>query len=243
MTVPSSEELALRRIQQWMEDHPESFLTFSGGKDSTVLLHLLKRVVDKPRIAFFDSGFLFHQTYEFVENIQKWWGVEVVYITTTPSPLEIFKDSGWWEPGKPKRELDMKRVLIDNFLEEAQRHFDSKYSVYGLRAEESEGRNILLRKTKGIVTRHANGEFRDSSLAPIWDWKTADVNSYIIANKIPLNTAYRRLRELGVPANKRRTGVVLGDGIHLGDWAVNYQVDPSLGKLLESHFPMLQGFR
>lgn len=234
---------ALNRIESWQKDHPEAFLTFSGGKDSTVVLHLLKQVNLNPRIAFFDSGLLFHQTYDFVRNIQEWWDVEITYITTTPAPLDIFKESGYWELGKPKTKLDMKKVLIDNYLEEAQRHFDSKYSIYGLRAEESTARNIVLRKNQGTVTRHIEGEFRDSVIAPIWDWRTADVNRYIIENKIPLNTAYKRLRELGVPSHKRRTGVVLSDGIHLGDWALNYQVDPSLGKLLESHFPLLQDFR
>lgn len=237
------EQSALERIEQWLDKHPESFLTFSGGKDSTVVLHLLKKVLPNPRIAFFDSGLLFRQTYDYIRNIQEWWDVDIVYITTSPSPLEVFKESGYWELGKPKQKLDMKKVLIDNYLEEAKRHFDSKYSLYGLRAEESTARNIILRKGQGVVTRHTKGELRDSALSPIWDWRTHDINRYLIDNKIPLNTAYRKLRELGVPSSKRRTGVVLSDGIHLGDWAVNYQVDPSLGKLLESHFPLLQDFR
>lgn len=236
-------KVALSRIEDWLEKHPEAFLTFSGGKDSTVLLHLLKQVQPDPKIAFFDTGFLYHQTYDFLKNIQKWWDVEIMYVTTNPAPLEVFKESGYWNIGQEKKKLDMKQVLIENYLEEAQNYFNSKYSLYGLRADESEARNILLRKNKGIVTRHTKGEFRDSSIAPIWDWRTKEVNRYIIENKIPLNTAYRKLRELGVPSDKRRTGVVLGEGIHLGDWAINYQVDPGLGKMLETHFPMLKDFR
>ena len=235
---------ALQRIERWLEEHPDSFVTFSGGKDSTVVLHLLKQVQPNPRIAFFDSGLLFKQTYSFVKLIQKRWNVEVSYITTSPSPLDVFEDSGLWEPGKEKRSVNVRRVLIDNYLDKAREHFDTCYSIYGLHADESEARRFLLNRTKGYVYTHdRKGNRKSGSLAPIWDWTTKDVNSYIVQNKLPLNTAYRKLRELGVPADRRRTGVVLGDGIHLGDWAMNYQVDPSLGNVIESRFPMLQGFR
>lgn len=235
--------VALKRIEQWYEEHPEAFLTFSGGKDSTVLLHLILQVNKDPKIAFFDTGFLYRQTYDFVKNIQKWWDVEVAYITTSPSPLEALKASGHWDLTAPNRSLDMKQVLVENYLEKAKEHFDSKYSLYGLRADESKARNVLMRTTRGTVVRHTKGEFRDASRAPIWDWRGDDVNRYIINHKVPLNTAYRRLRDLRVPSKARRTGVPLGAGIHLGDWATNYQVDPGLGKMLETHFPLLKDFR
>lgn len=240
----ADEALALQRIESWLERHPDSFITFSGGKDSTVVLYLLKQIQAKPKIAFFDSGLLFRQTYDFVKNIQKWWDVEVTYIVTNPSPLEVFRDSGMFEPGKEKRKMNVRKVLIENYLDEARRHFETPYSIYGLRADESNARRILMRKTQGIVYSHnRKKEVTSGSLAPIWDWSTPEVNRFILDKRIPLNLAYKRLRELGVPADKRRTGVVLGDGIHLGDWAINYQVDPSLGKTIESYFPMLQSFR
>lgn len=239
----TAEDRALERITAWMEEHPDSFLTFSGGKDSTVLLHLLKRVDPSPKVCFFDSGLLYRQTYEFVENIQKWWGVDVTTIRTNPPPLELLKESGAWTPGAPKLRLDVKRLLIDNYLDAARAHYETIYSLYGLRGEESAGRRMLMARTKGVVTNHRKGELVGVSLAPMWDWTTLDVNSYVLKHKVPLNTAYRRLRELGVPSAKRRTGVVLGDGIHLGDWAMNYQVDPALGKVIESHLPMLAKFR
>lgn len=236
-------QIALARIEKFVQEHPNVFLTFSGGKDSTVVLHLLRQVQADPKIAFFDTGFLYRQTYDFVKMIQEEWNVDITYIFTNPTPLEIIKRSGHWEHGVEKRNLDLKKLLIDNYLEKAQEHFDSKYSIYGLRADESKHRKILLNKTQGLVVRSPKGVFKDASLAPIWDWTTKEVNQYILQNRVPLNAAYRRLRELGIPADKRRTGVVLGDGLHLGDWAINYQVDPGLGKLLESHLPMLREYR
>lgn len=237
-------DITLNNIENWVTAHPDTFLTFSGGKDSTVLLHLLKEVVDQPRIAFFDTGFLYRQTYDFIKFIEQAWNLEITYITTQPSPLEVFKKSGYWEHGVPKKTMDMKRVLIDNYLEAAQEHFQTTDSLYGVRAEESKARRIILHKNQGLVERKGkDGSIKDRSYAPIWNWSGKDVNRYIVQNKLPLNAAYKRLRELGVPPAKRRTGVVLSDGIHLGDWALNYQIDPGLGKMIESHFPMLQEYR
>lgn len=208
-----------------------------------MVLDLVRQVTSTPKIAFFDTGLLYRQTYQFVKNIQKWWQLDIAYITTTPAPLDVMIESGIWAHGTEKKTLNMRRLLIDNYLEKSQQHFESIYSIYGLRAEESEGRKYILHKHKGIVTRYKKSQIKDASMSPIWDWNTQEINDYILTNKLPLNTAYRKLRELGVPSNKRRTGVVINDGVHLGDWALNYQVDPSLGKVLETNLPLLKDFR
>ena len=232
-----------QRIEAWLDKHPEAFLTFSGGKDSTVVLHMLKQVQDNPKIAFFDTGLLYHQTYSFMKQIQRRWNVQIASITTDPPPLDVIEASGIWEHGVDKFNFDMKKLLIDNYVEAAHEHFDTPYSIYGLRAEESAGRKYALTPGKGVVSKGYKDGKHTESMSTIWDWSSQDINAYIIEHKVPLNSAYKKLRELGVPSNKRRTGVALSDGIHIGDWALNYEVDPSLGKLLESRLPLLRDFR
>lgn len=232
------------RIAEWLRVHPDSFVTFSGGKDSTVLLDLVRRIQPEPRVAFFDTGLNYTQTLDFIRNIQRWWNIEVAYIRTTPTPIQQIAASKTLSYEPSAYDLDFHSMLIEDYLTGAQERFGTIYSLYGLRASESKGRSALLRTTKGYVTKHdRSGALTASSLAPLWDWSEKDINSYIVENRVPMNTAYRRMRELGIPPKKRRTGVVVGDGILLGDWAVNYQIDPSLGNLLESHFPLLRDYR
>lgn len=234
----------LLRIENWLSEHPESFLTFSAGKDSTVLLHLILKVSENPRIAFFDTGLVYSQTYPYIKAIERCWGVEVTSIKTTPTPLEVMVASGAWENRKSHSELakdiDFKKLLVENYLTEAKKHFKSNSTLYGLRGDESKARHALLYPRRGIVERKTH---QDISYAPLWDWSTSEVNQYIRNEKVPLNPVYRRLKELGVPENRRRTGVMVAGDLLLGDWALNYQVDPSLGRVLETHLPLLRDFR
>src|SRR5699024_5944975 len=105
-----------QRIEAWLDKHPEACLTFSGGKDSTVVLHILKHVQDTPKIEFYNTRFLYDQTYSFMKQIQRRWNVQIDSITTDPPPLDVIKASGIWEHGVDNFNFDMKKLLLDNFL-------------------------------------------------------------------------------------------------------------------------------
>lgn len=236
------EREALGMIEGWLSEHPESFMTFSGGKDSTVLLHLLLRVHPQPRVAFFDTGLNFSQTTRFISFISKEWDVPITAIRTTPSPIEVLKEHGAYTL-HPTSTVDFAKLVLDNYLQGAREHFSSRYSIYGVRASESRVRAALLGKTRGYTTQHKGKELIGASVAPLWNWQEGDVNSYILAHHLPLNPVYRRMRELGIPSKKRRTGLMLGSDLGLGGWAKAFAIDPVLGRYMESQFPLLRAYR
>lgn len=48
--------LSLERIQEWLEVNPKSYISFSGGKDSTVLLDLVHQVDPSIPVVYCDTG-------------------------------------------------------------------------------------------------------------------------------------------------------------------------------------------
>lgn len=60
-----------RRIQEWIEHYGENkvYISFSGGKDSTVLLDLVRQVNSNIPAVFVDTGLEYPETKEFVKTI------------------------------------------------------------------------------------------------------------------------------------------------------------------------------
>lgn len=60
-----------RRIQEWIDYYGENkvYISFSGGKDSTVLLDLVRQVNPNIQALFIDTGLEYPETKEFVKSI------------------------------------------------------------------------------------------------------------------------------------------------------------------------------
>jgi len=63
-------ELSLRRIRQWCEHWDDDvYVAFSGGLDSTVLLHLARQVLPDCPAVFHDTGLEFPEIRDFVKTV------------------------------------------------------------------------------------------------------------------------------------------------------------------------------
>lgn len=70
-SLPLDAKIALSeiRIKEWyMRWHGDVYVSFSGGKDSTVLLHLVRRFFPQVRAMFIDSGLEYPEVREFVKG-------------------------------------------------------------------------------------------------------------------------------------------------------------------------------
>jgi len=69
-------------IQEAFERFERLGACFTGGKDSTVMLHLIKRArgkIDIP-VFFIDTGHHFEEVYEFVNYLSERWKFNLIYI-------------------------------------------------------------------------------------------------------------------------------------------------------------------
>ena len=64
-------KMTQRRIKQWYERHDgRVYVSFSGGKDSTVLLHLVRQMYPEVQAAFIDTGLEYPEIRDFVKTIE-----------------------------------------------------------------------------------------------------------------------------------------------------------------------------
>lgn len=236
---------ALAATEEWFTEHPNAYVALSGGKDSTVCLHLARQVNPDVKAAFFDSGLEFPQTLTYIDRLRDQWGVDVHVFHAEPSALDVMVANGTWEHGAPKdyRNL-MHEACITRPLAKAQQEL-GRASIYGLRADESASRLALLSKTSGRVTKHdSKGNVEQSYLAPLWRWSFDEVHAYLGQHSIPLNPIYKALFRLGVPERRARVGLLVdGWSLDQGRWALARAIAPDLCRVVETHLPALAEFR
>ena len=91
----SRRDLALIRcrIRAHLDQH-EGYVAFSGGKDSLVVLDLVRQVAPETPVAFFDSGLEFPETYAYLEQLTKMWSLNLDVVPARMTTLEVLAGNG-----------------------------------------------------------------------------------------------------------------------------------------------------
>jgi len=209
------EKVALRRLEEHAGLAPDGYLAWSGGKDSTVALHLALQVTPNIPVVWFHSGLEFPETEEYVHQLRKVWGFQLRVIRAQPDALTVLGSCDTWSHGTPVlgSVWSLHEVLVAAPARRAHLVFGMG-EVSGMRASESVSRRrVFARAVEGMYERGDGTRV----CAPLWDWSSEDVYSYMHRHCIPVNPVYERLRELGAPPEWLRSGLVFdGNGLSLG---------------------------
>ncbi|MEB3816906.1 MAG: phosphoadenosine phosphosulfate reductase family protein [Desulfurococcales archaeon] len=159
-------------------------VSYSGGKDSLVALHLTLRLGYKPYLIFNDTGLELPETRESVKRIADEYGLELLVADAGDAFWRAVERVG--PPGKDFRWCckvtklaPLARLLNEKFPEGA-------LNVVGQRAYESLDRARSPRVWRNRWIPHI------LNIAPIHEWSQLHVWLYIWANKLPYNPLYEK---------------------------------------------------
>ena len=211
-------DATLKRISFLFDNYDNISLSFSGGKDSTVLFHLLheeaKKRGRKIIVYFQDQEAEYKATIDLVEWVMQqahviplWYQVPI-FMTNAASHQQLFL----WAWGEGEKWVRAKHHVAIHSIEKKYprrfhkfnlwvgqnlRHLPGKsVSIIGLRAEESPDRRFVLfgEDSEMFWLRRKNEPHK---AYPIIDWKYKDVWKYLIEGGFKYNKIYDKMYMLG----------------------------------------------
>jgi len=226
-------ERTRRQIEQALSRECVWCVLFSGGKDSTVLLHLVREQRPDVPALFIDSGAEFPETYDLIGRTPN-----VITQHVGMTLLDMYRTTGLFgaeavQPGTHWRANDIKQTMITTPIAFANQLHGFTGNLNGLRAEEAAGRRKLA-KAHGWLWQAKDGVWRCS---PLLDWSVRDVWAHIAANDLDYNAAYDVMDQLGVPREQQRVAPYCGGtAIGRGRWAVLKRGWPELWNRFAAEF-------
>lgn len=171
------------------DDLNAAFVSFSGGKDSTVVSDLVRKATGNPSVIhiFGNTTLELPQTYEYVERFR-------ATNKRTPMLRAENKEQDFFNLcaifGPPSRTLRwcctiFKTGFIGEKIKKTFRGRKTVLTFYGIRRNESASRNKYERSSQGKkITQQLVA-------SPIIDWMDYDIWLYLLTTGIDFNEAYR----------------------------------------------------
>lgn len=169
--------------------------SFSGGKDSAVVLDLVSRVIPPEDflVIYSDTGYELPTSLELYEEVQQYYHATQpdlrFYTARNHQPVLYY----WDQMGSPSRIhrwccAVMKTAPLYRMLKKLNGKDRQPYTLAfeGVRREESEARSLYDRIGRGV--KHNNV----INARPIFEWSAVEVWLYIFFNNLPVNAAYRK---------------------------------------------------
>lgn len=175
---------AQERVKWSLDNLPgEHIVSSSFGAQSAVMLHLLTQQYPDIPVVLTDTGYLFSETYQFIDELTERLKLNLhVYRAPISAAWQEARSGKLWEQGvdgidkynKMNKVLPMQNALSD---------LNAKTWFAGLRRSQSDSRGNL-----NVVQRLA----QQSKIYPIIDWSNKGLHQYLKANNLPYHPLWEK---------------------------------------------------
>jgi phosphoadenosine phosphosulfate reductase len=179
-------KLAVEQIHRHMKSKRKFYLSWSGGKDSTAMLHLVRRVYPEIPVLHIASGYGIPDTMELIQQLSEMWKLNLTVLNNPVDYMELCQAFGLPHLRTKTQQKRVVQMIKKDIA--TQWALESSYTglFWGLRGEESLGRRQLFKfHPEGILDRH--GILR---VGPIGNWSVCDIWAYHVEHNIPYSKLY-----------------------------------------------------
>ena len=206
---PLSEKVLMARIRLAMR-HPLSvtpameiiaqalkhrvYVAWSGGRCSTVALHLTLEMAPEIPVVFCNTGVEYPETVEYVRTMADEWGLNFHELNPERSFWDVVEEYGFPQlRGSSKKRGGGKPACCKYLKVDPPKQFmkanDLVGFISGLRVEESRPRALAIFQKGPYYYTIRDGLWK---FHPVALWTLKELNGYIAEKDIPLNPLYER---------------------------------------------------
>jgi 3'-phosphoadenosine 5'-phosphosulfate sulfotransferase (PAPS reductase)/FAD synthetase len=198
-------------IETALEVSGRWYLSFSGGKDSAALLHLVLSVAGSIDAMHDEDELTAPGTAEYVESLRRWPGVT---LTRLAHPIRHGEHCTSWGEPPFVRPLPAEVLWFDD--EQAWLRHIARWWVggfVGTRIEENRRRAVSY-NVRGSLYQNAHRDVWVST--PLHHWTVQDVWAYLVSREVPYHPGYDIMRACGIAPANQRIGPVGNDHALVG---------------------------
>jgi len=175
---------ALQRVGWALEHLPHNFmLSSSFGAQAAVMLHMVTKQYPDIPVVLTDTGYLFAETYQFVDELTQRLNLNLkVYRSDVSSAWQEARMGKMWEKGLE----GIEKYNALNKVEPMQKALDDleiKSWIAGLRRSQSD-----MRETLPVLQKLKN----QYKIYPIIDWSNKDVHMYLKEHNLPYHPLWEK---------------------------------------------------
>lgn len=175
---------SVQRVEWALDNLPQNFaLSSSFGIQSAVSLHMVTQVFPEIPVIVVDTGYLFPETYQFIEQLTEQLKLNLVVFRAQKSSAWQEATSGkLWQQGEEALNQYNQLNKVEPMEAGLRQLTVSSWFAGIMRSQSSSRSNIpVLQKIRGRLKVH-----------PIIDWNKRLVHQYLIKHKLPYHPLWEK---------------------------------------------------
>lgn len=191
-------------INNFLDLSVKCYGAISGGKDSTVMMHLINSNSNTTPFVSEKDDMDFPNELSYINELRDKYNLNLTILTPNVKLWDIIKDYNFIEDIH-SQDCEFSKKYFYDLLKNHQKEFNYKGVFLGLRNEESKGR-LWNFKSKGNI--YYNNEWNQLICQPLSEWKGIDIFAYLFSNEIPILDVYLKTKFVKSPEEIRKSWIL-----------------------------------
>ncbi len=191
----------------------ELVMSSSFGADSALLIHMATRALPDIRIIMVDTGYLFPETHQFMEQLRLRFDLNVWIYRTKNDPIEYLRRAGEDDPTWRNNVEGCCAANKNEPFDRAMRELQPKGWLRGIRRNQA-----ASRKDRQFV--EWSQRYNCHAISPLLNWTGREIYAYMKANDLPHHPLVEKgYFSIGCNPQSCTRPIQVGEDPRSGRWA------------------------